>query len=638
MSLASAFLQGKQIKNQREALRLQKQARDQELKMAGYDPETMEVIPGSNADVQKMQNEQTLQLAKSLQNKLAAQDTDRAILDFSETGDATYLQNALDNNQTLKDAWAKRGVLQLANIDWQNDEKLLKQKGFNEAEYDTPEKQAILRKNIYKFYDGSKWNIGLLNNAVAETGVMKRVGKHRGQQLIDNYQSFRDFMAGPRSSAHTAEGHKYENKIREAAESTKVPANLISSVLSTEKNYSPEEIPEKSKLLGDMLTKYNGDTRLALAAYYSGGDAVDKANGIPKVEGVQEFVNNTINNFSAAESYYDTNANIEENKLNTGPTPNPISLEELNSRQAKYADNRIATIQEFIRSNANAAKGTTSENVDAELADKQLNTKISAAELVDKQTNTQIRAGELASKNQANAIKLATDGMTTTQKDLRAAELQTEDLLNKFGGEDQFFNTDFSKQDNFNMAWPNVVKINKLEGTELTQKDRDNITDMRSLMALADPAIRLSASQTGLLDKPLSNVKKYMSDNVSGVEQASAIASFRNTLRHALFGSALTEAEIEAFNEAFGQNKQKLGPVLKQFKVALGQIQAKLDSISQLGNPYTMKVLLGSDIEKMNKIKNALQQRIDYIDGRISNNSKNTTQPTQSLEDIWGGE
>lgn len=621
-------------KEARDALALKKQALDAELTMKGYDPKTLGVIPGSDADVKKAQNQQALQMANALQGKLAAQDTDQAILDYSQTGDANYLQGAMDKNPAIKQAWYARGVQQVGNIDWQNDERILAQHGFAPAEYDTKEKQDILRKNVYKYHDGTEWKVGMLSNVVAETGALTRMGPLRGQQIVDNHQQFRDFMAGPRSSANTAEGHKYESDIMAAADETGVPPNLIAAMMNQESAGNPNAVspkgatglmqlmPETAKMMGvkdinsqrenilagakymaQQLKDFNGDTRLALAAYNAGPGAVAKYNGIPPYSETQNYVSKIMNNYAAGESYYNAgNSAIKEGQqMGQRPMVKDPGLADESGRMNRNADNRIATIQNFIQGNANAAKGLTND-------------------IVEQNTKTEVIKAAAAAKAASN------EGTTANQKDLKAAETHTSQMLADFGGEEQFFKTDFSKPENFNKAWQNVVKINKLEGTTLTQEDKKNITDIRSLIALSDPASKLSSSQTGIIDNFLTGVSKYMDDNAKDVNRTAAMASFRNTLRHALYGSTLTDGEIASFNEAFGNNKQKLGPVLEQFKVAVNQIQAKLDSTAQLGNPYTMKVMVGADQEKLTKVRDALQQRIDYIEGKYK------PEPTQTAD------
>ena len=640
MSLLQAAIAADNSNLAREQLRLKKQEMDNNLIKSGYDPNTMNVIPGSNADVEKATNQQALQLANALQGKLAAQDTDQAFVDYAETGDATYLQSALDKNPYLKQAWAARGVQTIANVDWQNDKRLIANMGFKPTEYDTEEKQAVLNKNVYKYYDGKEWNIGMLNNAVMETGAVTRLGPRRSSVFTNNYTNMRDMLAGPKTSANTAEGHKYEREITEAAQETGLPPNLIASMIQQESKGDSTAVSGKgaaglmqlmpdtatelgvtdpadprqnilagAKYMAKMLEKHNGDLPTALAAYNAGPGAVAKHGGIPPYKETNDYIDKIMSSFRSGESYYRP------------------ELQEDNSKIAARMDDRIKTIQSFQRDQANALKGSSTE---AETA------KVSAALI------------EAQARKEANRVKASTDTLTTTQKDLREAEKQTNILLNNFGGEEAFLQTDFSDPKNFNKAWQQVVKINKLEGTTLTQDDRKNITDIRSLISLANPAAKLSASQTGIIDKPLAGVFKFLSDSPGDVNKAAAMAAFRNTLRHALFGSALTEGEINSFNEAFGETTQKLGPVLSQFKVALDQVQAKLDSTANLNNPYTMKVMIGADQEKLAAIRTALQQRVDYISGLVEKGSTGSKKPTgeatairkqnrPSLDSIFGG-
>lgn len=667
MAILEALVRADEAKARRQQLAMQNKELNASLIAKGYDPETLDVIPGSAADVERAQNQQALQLAGTLQGKLAAQDTDQAIMDFSQTGDASYLQRAMDNNPYLKNAWQARGVQQVGNIDWQNDTNMLARMGFNPAEYDTPEKQDILKRNVYKFFDGQEWNIGMLNNVVRETGFLSRVGENRGQQVVDNFQQFRDFMGGPRSSPNTVEGHKYEREITAASEATGVPGNLIAAMMHVESTNNPNAVSPRNahglmqllpgtaremgvtditdpaqnimggaKYIAQLLQKYNNDLPLALAAYNAGMGNVTKYGGIPPFQETQKYVTLVQQGFEAGNSYYIQPGQSQPGQQ-TGQSQaqpsigNPIG--DANAQALATSNNRANIIQGFMRDNANAAQGRTSQQVETAV-----------------QTDL-IRAQTAA---RANEVKLATDGMTAAQKDLAESRTQTSELLNKFGGEEQFYSTDFSKRENFNAAWPQVVAMTKLEGTTLGEADRKNITDIRSLINIAGPASNLTSSQTGIIDSYLFNVNKYVSDMGSGVDKTAAMAAFRNSLRNALFGSALTDAEIASFNEAFGTNRQRLGPVLEQFKVALSQVQGKLGSIANLNNPYAMHVLVGADQAKLDAIQAAMQNRIDFIEGRINpdgssvvqNNRRAPNAPSvtnapvrqqRSLQDIFGG-
>lgn len=68
-----------------------------------------------------------------------------------------------------------------------------------------------------------------------------------------------------------------------------MPATAAS--LGVSNSYDPREnIMGGAKLISQLLTKYNGDTSLALAAYNSGSANVDKYGGIPPFAETQNYV------------------------------------------------------------------------------------------------------------------------------------------------------------------------------------------------------------------------------------------------------------------------------------------------------------------------------------------------------------
>lgn len=637
MAFSDAYARGAAITANREAVREQKRQRDQELQMMGYsfdENNKMSVRPGSAADAAGLQALEATQLSRSLQGKLAAQETDQAFEDFSATGDASYLQRALDNNPYLKKSWGDRGVQLINSLDFENDSKLLANAGVQPAAYDTPDKRDILKRNMYKVYNGKEWALGLLNQAVMETGAVKRLGPRRSEGIINNYDQLQQLLRGPKSSGITAEGHKYEQEITTAANETGLPADLIAAVLQTESSGKADAVSSKgasglmqlmpdtakelgvknindpaenilggAKYLKQQLDAHGGDLQLALAAYNAGPGNVKKYGGIPPFNETQNYVQKVVATLDNGQRYY---------------------------------GRRADTILDHMRSKANAEQGKTNAQVDAavqsdldtaavnrNVADRGIDQADRALNQADRQIDQADR--ELDLKAEGNQIeilkqkvKMVTDGKTTEQKNLDAAVDRTTELLTEFGGEDEFFNTDFTKPENYNKAYKYVNQIEQLSNETLSDADKKNINDLRKLVTLSDPATALESNQVGLIDTPWKNFTKYFKDEAKGVYESSARQALIQTMRNAMYGASLTGTEKTDFAKAYGNDKQQLGPVLQQMKVAISQIRSDLESTSNLMNPYTAHVRLGGDREKLTNIVKALDERIMLIDDTIS--------------------
>ena len=160
----------------------------------------------------------------------------------------------------------------------------------------------------------------------------------------------------------------------------------------------------------------------------------------------------------------------------------------------------------------------------------------------------------------------------------------------------------------------NLRRIEQVGGLALSERDKTDFKDISQLLAISDPGSSLSKHETGILDKLFMDVKKYVSDDVKGVDATSAYAAFRNSVRNALFGSALTEAEIQSFNEAFGTLRQQAGPVLQQFRTALMQVRGKFEALKAVNNPYVVKARLGKSSEDLDNTINALNERIATLE------------------------
>lgn len=227
---------------------------------------------------------------------------------------------------------------------------------------------------------------------------------------------------------------------------------------------------------------------------------------------------------------------------------------------------------------------------------------------------SRIDAGQGTAADEAFVRFAEKDLAGTTPGKMDLAEDATAKLLSLFGNEDKFFEADFTDPKNYRKAYPLVARIEKLEGAEFSAETKRELRNIAALNALGKPGTKIGADETGLIDSIFLKTKKYMSDEVGGIEATSAYSAFRNSVRHALYGSALTATEVASFNEAFGTLGQKLGPVLQQFKTAITQVKGKLESIARMSNPYTAKVRLGVDQEAVDDMILALDERLAKLE------------------------
>lgn len=207
-------------------------------------------------------------------------------------------------------------------------------------------------------------------------------------------------------------------------------------------------------------------------------------------------------------------------------------------------------------------------------------------------------------------------------KEANAANAATEELQNVFGG--KFYETDFSDPNARRLAQPYIRTIEKTTGAKFSEEDKRQFRLARQLVGLGERAgTAITPEETGLIDSMLSNVQSYISDNVTdGKQGVAAYESFRNVVRNALFGSALTGAEIEAFNKAAGTLGQQQGPVLAKFMEQLKIVRDNLSGVAQMNDEVLSHYYLGTDQEKVADIIYSIDQRINRLNKITSAGNK----------------
>jgi soluble lytic murein transglycosylase-like protein len=103
--------------------------------------------------------------------------------------------------------------------------------------------------------------------------------------------------------AFVASVAKAESAMRQDAVSPKGAIGVMQLMPATAKSldadpHDPEQnIDAGTRLLHDLLIKYDGDVVKALAAYNAGPGAVDKYKGLPPYRETQEYVNKVIRDY-----------------------------------------------------------------------------------------------------------------------------------------------------------------------------------------------------------------------------------------------------------------------------------------------------------------------------------------------------
>ena len=234
----------------------------------------------------------------------------------------------------------------------------------------------------------------------------------------------------------------------------------------------------------------------------------------------------------------------------------------------------------------------------------------------------------------------------TSVKEASEANLATEQLQEAFGG--NFYSTDFSDANNRRLAQPFIRTIEKTVGATFSEEDKRTMRAVRQLTTLGGRAgEKITDQETGIIDRMLSGVNAYISDNVTdGKSGVAAYETFRNILRNSLFGSALTKQENAAFDTAVGNLGQQKGPVLNKLNEQMRTIQAQLKSIATMGDETLSHYYVGADQEKIDDIITAIDERINRI--RQLSDSKDAPAPLvpvqrqpgatrRPLNEIFGG-
>ena len=149
----------------------------------------------------------------------------------------------------------------------------------------------------------------------------------------------------------------------------------------------------------------------------------------------------------------------------------------------------------------------------------------------------------------------------------------------------------------------NARRILTITNEKFTSEQRRTFKTIKALMKLGESsAENVTPENTGFFDSFLKDIKKYFSDDTTGLGGVASYTQFRLLLIKDITGAQITNTEKGLLDKAFVTLGLKHGPVLVSLKTSLEKLRAEMEGLVGLNNPIVAKAFAGGTLEELDDL------------------------------------